>query len=53
MRDGMGWETLPLTSTKQGKIGALVEQVGELTFCRTQSSSEIIERFFGANIYAN
>jgi glycogen(starch) synthase len=49
----MGWETFPLTSTKQGKIRALVEQVDELTFCRTQSSSEIIERFFGANIYAN
>jgi glycogen(starch) synthase len=49
----MGWETFPLTSTKQGKIRALVEQVGELAFYRTQPSSEIMERFFGSNIYAN
>ena len=49
----MGWETFYLTSAKQGKIGALVEQLGELTFCRTQPSSEILERFFGSNIYAN
>jgi len=34
----MGWETHQLTSTKQGKTAAPVEQVGDLTFYRTQPS---------------
>jgi PEP-CTERM/exosortase A-associated glycosyltransferase len=40
----LGWETYQLTSAKQGKTGAAVEQVGELTFYRTQPSSGIMER---------
>ncbi|MCK5480229.1 MAG: glycosyltransferase, exosortase A system-associated [Gammaproteobacteria bacterium] len=40
----LGWETFQLTGTKQGKTGAAVEQVGELTFYRTQPSSGIMER---------
>jgi PEP-CTERM/exosortase A-associated glycosyltransferase len=32
----MGWETYQLTSTKQGKTAAPVEQVGDLAFYRTQ-----------------
>ena len=40
----MGWETFQLTSTKQGKTGAPIEQVGELTFYRTQPSSGIMQR---------
>jgi PEP-CTERM/exosortase A-associated glycosyltransferase len=40
----MGWETFQLTSTKQGKSGSPIEQVGELTFYRTQPSSGIMER---------
>jgi PEP-CTERM/exosortase A-associated glycosyltransferase len=40
----MGWETFQLTSTKQGKTGAPVERVGELTFYRTQPSSGIMGR---------
>jgi len=40
----MGWETYQLTSTKQGKTGAPVEQVGELTFYRTQPSSGLMQR---------
>ena len=40
----MGWETFQLTCTKQGKSGAAIEQVGDLTFYRTQPSAAIIER---------
>ena len=40
----MGWETFQLTSTKQGKTESPVEQVGELTFYRTQPSSGIMDR---------
>jgi PEP-CTERM/exosortase A-associated glycosyltransferase len=35
----MGWETWQLTSSKQGKTAAPLEQVGELVFYRTQPSS--------------
>lgn len=35
----MGWETCQLTSTKQGKTAAAVEQVGDLAFYRTQPSA--------------
>jgi PEP-CTERM/exosortase A-associated glycosyltransferase len=40
----MGWETFQLTSTKQGKTGAPIEQVGQLTFYRTHPSSGIMQR---------
>jgi PEP-CTERM/exosortase A-associated glycosyltransferase len=40
----MGWETFQLTSAKQGKTHAPIEQVGELTFYRTPPSSGIMER---------
>ncbi len=40
----LGWETFQLTSTKQGKTGAAVEQVGELTFYRTQPPSGSMDR---------
>ena len=40
----MGWETFQLTSTKQGKTESPIEQVGELTFYRTQPSSGIMQR---------
>jgi len=35
----MGWETYQLTSTKQGKTAAPVEQVGDLAFYRTQPAA--------------
>jgi len=34
----MGWKTYQLTSSKQGKTAAPVEQVGDLVFYRTQPS---------------
>ena len=40
----MGWETFQLTSTKQGKTDSLIEQVGGLTFYRTQPSRGSIAR---------
>ena len=40
----MGWETFQLTGTKQGNSGAAVEQVGDLSFYRTQPSGGFIER---------
>ena len=41
---GMGWETLHLTSTKQGSTDKAVEQVDGLTFYRTQPSAGILAR---------
>ena len=40
----MGWETLHLTSTKQGSTDEAVEQVDGLTFYRTQPSAGILAR---------
>jgi len=48
----MGWETFHLTSNKQGKTEASLEQVGELAFYRTQPGSGVMHRLPVINQWA-
>ena len=40
----MGWETFHVTGTKQGHSEEAIERVGELSFYRTQLTSNALQR---------